>query len=726
MQQIATPKETKKVFINRELSWLDFNRRVLMLSQNESLPLAERLKFASIFGSNLDEFFMVRVGSLFDQAMMKNERTENKTGYTAAQQIELVQKAVTNLQPEVDKTVRNLERTLSEYHLTQVDLQRCTKKQERYWKKYFMAEILPLLSPQIIDRRHPFPFLRGLEIYVGVWLKTKGGLGENLAVIPLGNQFSKVIFSDDGEGIQYLHTEHLVSHFLDLLFDKKEIRAKGLFRVTRNADLSMEQMELDEADADYRLAVEDLLKKRRKLAAVRLQLDESTPVDMEEFLRQNLLLEKVSCYRQACVLDLTHYFAIFSKLQNAGYHGLFYKPQRPSLPLPPYDLAKVAERQDVLLHYPYQSMRPFIEMLEKAAADPEVVSIKMTLYRLAPESKIVQALIKAAEAGKEVVAVVELRATFDEQNNIQWSKELENAGCNVFYGFEDYKIHAKLLLITKKAKNGKSQYLGQIGTGNFNERTAELYTDLALLTSDQKVCEDIAHVFQNLSLGEHTSRSQTLMVAPYLFKSEMLRLIDWVIEAKGQGKSARIVLKCNSMSDKDIMTRLMVASKAGVPVDLIIRGVCCLKAPVAGETDNIRIHSLVGRYLEHARIYLFTVEDEEQMYIGSGDLLTRNTENRVETLVRIEDDVVKRDLKNLLDAQLKDNVNAFLMQPDGSYQKVQALGERPRDSQEEMYETFYHAWPRPDMEQSEAGWENVRPTSQSGGLFDWILRLFKK
>lgn len=679
--------QENQIFINRELSWLDFNRRVLALSKDKTVPLAEQMKFAAIYGSNLDEFFMVRVGSLYDRTLLKNEITENKTNMTAAQQLAAIMPKTAELQEQCDKNVLRLRERLAEVGYRRIDFEKLDREDEKFWKKYFQNELYPVLSPQIIDHRHPFPFLRNQEIYLCATLKAKGDEEVSFGLIPIGSQFERLLYLKKEETLEYGLAEELIFHFAQLVFPKGMLQKKCLFRVTRNADIDVKEGMFDQ-DIDYRQVMSELLKKRRKLAAVRLQFWNQPPQEIEKYLCDKLLLPQKQCFAQAAPLDLSCFFKLASRLQADGRSELFYPPAKPLQAPAGYHLGREVETHDMLLAYPYQSMRPFIKMLMAAAFDPEVISIKMTLYRMARDSQIVQALVAAAENGKEVVTVVELRARFDEQNNIDWSKQLEDAGCTVIYGLDEYKVHSKLTLITRK-RAGKYHYTTQVGTGNYNEKTSEQYTDLAFITTSQEIGEEAAAVFNNLAVERLTDDTHHLLVAPLCFKSVLLAEIDREIGQARMGRPARIILKNNSISDKNVIEKLEEASCAGVATDMIVRGICCVRAGVPGHTENLRVRSIVGRYLEHSRIYAFGEGEELRIYIASGDFLTRNTERRVEVGIRIEDRSLKEKLWGLLQLQLADNVNAREMKPDGSYSKVKpGPGERCIDSQMELYEYF--------------------------------------
>ena len=683
----------ESIFINRELSWLDFNRRVLVLGKDKNVPLAEQLKFLAIYGSNLDEFFMVRVGSLQERANLmrgKKEKRENKTNMTAEEQLAAIMPKTAQLQEDCDKYYAKALENLAACGYRKVDFDKLSKEDEHFWKKYFQSELFPILSPQIVDSRHPFPFLRNKEIYLGVLLHEKHTSEHTLGIVPISSQMERMHFVRKDNETCFALTEELVLHYAALIFGKENVQEKCLFRVTRNADIDVKEGMMDH-DIDYREIMADLLKRRRKLAAVRLQVIPAAP-QVAQLLCSRLELTHKRVFVQKSPLDLSFFYKLPSRMESAGHPELFYTPARPMLPPQDYDLAAEVEKHDVLLSYPYQSIRPFIAMLKKAAQDLDVISIKMTLYRMARESQIVQALVEAAENGKEVVALVELRARFDEQNNIDWSKHLEEAGCTVIYGFDDYKVHSKLTLITKKSAHGYS-YITQIGTGNYNEKTSELYTDYSFITADLGIGEEASNVFQNLAVQKLTEESEKMLVAPLRFKSVLLDEMDRVINAARLGRPASMILKNNSISDRDIILKLEEASCAGVRIDMIVRGICCVRAGVPGKTENLHIRSLVGRYLEHGRIYSFYDGVNTRIYIASGDFLTRNTECRVEVGVRVEDPVLKEKLDSILRLQLSDNVNAREMQPDGSYQKVKpAPGEPLVNSQMGMYDLLRDDW----------------------------------
>ena len=645
----------ESIFINRELSWLDFNRRVLVLGKDKNVPLAEQLKFLAIYGSNLDEFFMVRVGSLQERANLmrgKKEKRENKTNMTAEEQLAAIMPKTAQLQEDCDKYYAKALENLAACGYRKVDFDKLSKEDEHFWKKYFQSELFPILSPQIVDSRHPFPFLRNKEIYLGVLLHEKHTSEHTLGIVPISSQMERMHFVRKDNETCFALTEELVLHYAALIFGKENVQEKCLFRVTRNADIDVKEGMMDH-DIDYREIMTELLKRRRKLAAVRLQITPAPAPEVERLLCNRLLLTHKRVFEQKSPLDLSFFYKLTGRMETEGRPELFYPAARPMLPPPDYDLAAEVQKHDVLLSYPYQSIRPFIAMLKKAAHDPEVISIKMTLYRMARESK--------------------------------------------------------LTLITKKSKEGYS-YITQIGTGNYNEKTSELYTDYSFITADHGIGEEASNVFQNLAVQKLTEESDRMLVAPLRFKSVLLEEMDRVIAAARMGRPASMILKNNSISDRDIILKLQEASCAGVRIDMIVRGICCVRAGVPGKTENLHIRSLVGRYLEHGRIYSFFDGAHTRIYIASGDFLTRNTECRVEVGVRVEDPVLVQKLTDILQLQLQDNVNAREMRPDGSYQKVKpAEGEALVNGQMGMYELLKNDWTQPEPWRLSAAVQEKQP-----------------
>lgn len=669
---------------NRELSWLKFNERVLEEAENTSVPLAERLMFAAIYQSNLDEFFMVRVGSLHDQFMVDPEFRENKTGMLVGDQIKAIFERTKELTPRKDKAYADIMKSLSEYGFIQVDFRSLSGEEEQYLQAYFNSEILPLISPQVIDKRHPFPFLKNKEIYAAVSIEGKNSTAK-VGIIPASGNFSRLIFLPDNK--RFMLVEELILHYVGQVFGNYKIIDKTLFRVTRNADINVEEA-LDH-DLDFRQVMEELLKKRKKLSPVRLELSRNISQSTLDYLCENLELSAEQVFRIKSPLDLSFVFPLRDKIAAAGC-PIFYNKAEPqkSLYVNHHEpMIKQILKKDMLLFYPYESIRPFIRLLNEAAEDENVVSVKITLYRVAKNSKIVEALVNMAENGKDVMVLVELRARFDEENNIGWSKRLEEAGCRVIYGPEDLKVHSKLLLITRK-NGSKVEHITQIGTGNYNEKTSNLYTDLSLMTADENIANEAAQVFNALALGNLAEDMKHLLVAPKCLQNRILDMIDEEIAVAKSGQPAYLGFKLNSLTDKIIMDKLVEASQAGVRIDLIVRGICCLVAGVPGYTENISIISVVGRYLEHSRIYIFGTKERCKLYISSADFMTRNTLRRVEVAAPVYDKDIKARILDMFSIILSDNMKARRMNSNGEYVRREVVG-MPIDSQEYFIKQAY-------------------------------------
>ena len=600
----------KDIYNNRELSWLKFNERVLEEAEDERVPLCERLTFASIYQSNLDEFFMVRVGSLMDQELLDQELRENKTNMTPGEQIHAILKEVKKLNDRRDSIYTELMEKMEAYGVRLVDFRKIGKEESDYLEKYFEAEIEPLISPTVVGKRQPFPFLRNKEIYAVASLSTKSQK-ERIGIIPCSNSvFERLIEIPTMKGC-YMLSEELILHFLPKVFKGYGITGKSLIRVTRNADIDADA--LYDEDLDYREFMADLIKQRKKLSPVRLELSREMDGDVVRVLCKYLEVKRSHVFRGEAPLDLAFVFTIQDKLRRNP--ELFFEkrvPQKSSLFVDGKSIISQIREEDKLLSFPYESIRPFLNLLTEAAEDPEVVSIKMTLYRLAKQSKVVEALIEAAENGKEVVVLVELRARFDEENNIEWSRRLEEAGCQVIYGLDGYKVHSKLCLITRKSGDGV-EYITQIGTGNYNEKTARLYTDLSFMTANVDIGLNAAAVFQALTKGEVLEKSGPLLVAPKCLQNRVLEMMEEEIQRAQAGEEAYIGVKVNSLTDKKIIDKLAEASRAGVKVEMVIRGISCLKPGVPGETENIYIVSIVGRFLEHSRIVYFRQRGTRQI-----------------------------------------------------------------------------------------------------------------
>lgn len=678
----------KKCFDNRELSWLKFNKRVLEESEDESVPLCERLTFSSIFQSNLDEFFMVRVGSLFDKMLIDPTERENKTGKTAEEQIDEIFPIAASLSEQNVMSYHNIINELGEYGVEQVNFKDLSGSEEKYLAAYFASEIKPLLSPQIIDKKHPFPFLKNKEIYAVVYIETKSGSAK-LGIVPCANGvFERAIFLPTQSKKRFMLVEELILHYVPTVFEGCNILSKSLIRITRNADIDPNES-LDHDVDDFREAMEELLRKRKKLSPVRMEYTRKLGDAALRFICENLEIEKWQTYQVKGPLDLSFVFSLSNRLSD--HSELFFNrrvPQKsPDFP-DNMSVMKRVEKGDVLLSYPYQTIKPFINLLKEAGSDKDVVSIKITLYRVAKNSKIIEALIDAAENGKEVLVLVELRARFDEENNIGWSKQLEDAGCTVIYGLDRLKVHSKLLLITKKNGDGV-KFITQVGTGNYNEKTSALYTDLSLMTASTEIGLEAVNIFNALSLGNCVEHTNHLLVAPKCLQNKIIAMIDEQIELATMGNPAYIGLKLNSLTDKVIIEKLIEASKAGVKTDLVIRGICCLVSGVKDYTENITVTSIVGRYLEHSRIYIFGEGEGRKIYISSADFMTRNTLRRVEVAVPVYDKGIAERIYGIFTTLLSDNVKARVQGDDGIYRYKEETSEEKINAQELFFEKAY-------------------------------------
>lgn len=675
---------SQQVYMNRELSWLKFNERVLEEAENKKVPLCERLTFASIYQSNLDEFFRVRVGSLVDQMLLGGKIRDNKTKMTAKEQIEAVLHQVMKLNRRKDAVYDAIMGQLEDYGVRLVDFRKISKKESEYLEKYFLNEIAPVISPTIVGKRQPFPFLKNNEIYAVVVLQTKSGK-EKLGIIPCSNTGFKRLVELPTAGT-YMLAEELILHYIPEVFERYNIKAKSLIRVTRNADIDADA--LYDEDLDYRDFMAELIKRRKKLAPVRLELTREMEGEIVDVLCDYLELDSDYVFQVQAPLDLSFVFEIQDTLRKTP--ELFYEkrvPQKSSQFRDGEPVFPQIREKDKLLSYPYESMKPFLNFLREAANDKEVISIKMTLYRVAKHSKIVEYLIDAAENGKEVLVLVELKARFDEENNIEWSRRLEDAGCRVIYGLDGYKVHSKLCLVTKKSE-GQVEYYTQIGTGNYNEKTARLYTDLSFMTANVEIGLEAAKVFQALSMEETVDNVQHLLVAPRCLQNKVLSMIDEEIACAKEGKEAYIGLKMNSLTDKKIIDKLIEASQAGVKIDMVIRGICCLIPGVKGKTENIQVRSIVGHFLEHSRIYIFGTQEREKVYIASADFMTRNTLRRVEVAAPVYDKDLKMQLEEMFITMLSDNQKARQEDSRGNYEIAEAQ-ETPLNSQEFFYEQAY-------------------------------------
>lgn len=678
-------------FANRELSWLKFNERVIDEADDKSVPLCERLTFVSIFNSNLDEFYMVRVGSLYDQMILaKKSKQEFITGFdnksmmTAEQQLDAVFAETRELLHKKDKIYARLMYEFDSQGVKLISFNDVEYSDAVYLENYFNKSILPILSPQVIGKKNPFPFLKNKEIYAVALLGSKNN--DKIGLVPCSNGIFDRLIPIPSDSRKYMLVEELILHFLPKIFKKYSVKSKSLIRIIRNADIDMDEAFFDE-DMDYRDTMEQLIKERRRLCPVKLEYSRVLDDKVISELCKELKLDKKQVFYSESPLEMS----FISKIQDdlRGRRELFYERRVPQnskqLDIKQPIMDQIAKK-DVLLSYPYESMHPLIKLLNEAGSDDRVLSIKMTLYRVAKNSQIVEALIEAAENGKEVVVLVELRARFDEENNIEWSRRLEEAGCKIIYGIEHIKVHSKLCLITYK-DGDDFKYITHVGTGNFNEKTAKLYTDLALITSDVNIARETADVFNNLGLGDVVEHTEHLLVAPKCLQNKVLELIDDEIKKAQNGEEACIGIKINSLTDKTIIEKLVEASMSGVKIDMVIRGISCMVAGIEGYTDNITITSIVGRFLEHSRIYIFGKGKTAKIYISSADFMTRNTIRRVEVATPVYDDGIKERILRMFNTMLCDNVKARIMANDGNYYKKDAVdGVSRLNSQEYFYD----------------------------------------
>lgn len=675
------------VYANRELSWLKFNERVLEEAARKDVPLAERLSFLSIYQSNLDEFFRVRVGTHVDQMHSDQEIRDNKTNMTSAEQIQCIFAAVHRLNTRKDEIFTELMMELEDAGVRVVDFHTIDEEESRHLEGFFDREVAPLLSPIVVDKRQPFPFLRNQEIYAAAVLKKPSKKKERVGIVACSSSALPRLVQVSEWPKTYMLSEELILHFISKIFSNYEIKAKSLLRVSRNADIDADA--LYDEDLDYREFMSGLMKKRRRLAPIRLEMSRDLDKRIVKLLCKHLETEEYAVFKNNTPLDLSYLFMLQNTLR--GNSTLFYPHRSPRQPasiqrqIPVLDQVR---ESDKLLSYPYESIKPFLTMLHEAATDPKVVSIKMTLYRVAKDSQVVEALCEAAENGKDVLVLVELKARFDEENNIEWSRRLEEAGCTVIYGLNGYKVHSKLCLITRMGESGQPEYYTQIGTGNYNEKTARLYTDYSVLTHDQEIGRNAAQVFQALAMGETLKKSGPLLVAPHCLQNRVLEMIDEQIALAKRGEEAYIGVKINSLTDKKIIDALMAASQAGVKIEMVVRGICCLIPGVPGKTENIRIVSIVGRFLEHSRIYIFGTGKQRKIYIASADFMTRNTLRRVEVAAPIRDEALQEEILSAFDVMLRDNCQAWNLCSDGVYRRNR--NDQPKlNAQETFFQQAY-------------------------------------
>nr|WP_296959292.1 polyphosphate kinase 1 [uncultured Mediterraneibacter sp.] len=702
---------------NRELSWLRFNQRVLEEAQDENVPLMERMKFVAIFTSNLDEFFMVRVGSLYDMAAAEPKKKDQRSGMTAKQQLDAIYKAVAPLYKERDKTYTEIKKQLSPYGVCGLDFKELEPQEKKYVKKYFKEEIMPVLSPQIVDANHPFPHLLSKELYVTASLKKGDKI--KLGIIPVPQYISNILYLP-GYDIRYIRMEKLILEYVELVFDQYQVSDKNYICVTRNADVSPNGAAYAES-GDFRHVMKETLHRRTKLAPVRLEVANSLSKEMEKYFCEKFHITSECIFRTKMPMKLDFIFAIADKLPESMKRSLTDAPfaPQPAAMLKEGSVMAQVKRKDVLLCYPYESMEPFLQLLREAATDPDVLTIKITIYRLAKKARLVEYLCAAAENGKEVTVLIELRARFDEQNNIEWSERLEEAGCRVLYGFKGYKVHSKICLITYRdrtdMKNRNAiRYITQVGTGNYNEKTAKMYTDYSLMTSSQEIGEDAAVFFKNMSISNLNGVYRHLIVSPTSLKQKVLALMDEEIQ---KGAEGRIVMKMNSVTDMDFIRKVCEASQAGVRTDLLVRGICCILPGIPGKTENLTVTSIVGRYLEHPRLFVFGKGEDAKVYIGSADMMTRNTENRVEVACPVYNEEIRKRLIHQLRVMLADNVKAREMGSDGTYHRKPAA-ERQVNAQEQFMKEAIQAQTRRVSVQT-------AKKKKATGLLQRVLKVFK-
>ncbi len=694
---------------NRELSWLRFNERVLMEATDETVPLLERLKFIAIFTSNLDEFFMIRVGSLFDLSHFKTHTIDQKSGWTPGEQLTHIYEAVRVLYARRQQIYQEVEQQLRVHGICQLHYDELAETEVKFVRQYFKSSIAPILSPQIVDTHHPFPHLQNKALHIGAWLKYKNN--PMFAVIPVPAALPEVIFLPGGE-TRYIRTEEVILEHVSQIFKDDTILEKTVFCVTRNADINPDDEAFDFDSDDFRGKMKKLLRQRQRLAPVRLELSRPISETFLKYLKEHLPVTQEQVYVTNAPLKMGYAFALPAKISENKRRALTDAPFTPGVPHGVRLNAPITpqvQAHDILLSYPFEGMDTFLHLIRESAYDPDVISIKITIYRLARKAKLVEYLCAAAEAGKDVTAFIELRARFDEQNNIDWSERLEDAGCTVIYGVENYKVHSKVCLITRRSQ-GSVQYITQVGTGNYNEKTALQYTDLSLITANPAIGQDANHFFQNLAIGNVSGQYEHLMVAPSSLKTGIIREIDREIAKRGEG---RIFIKMNAITDIDLIEKLKQASCAGVRVRMIVRGICCILPDIPEKTENIEVISIVGRFLEHSRVYCFGQGNDERMYIASADFMTRNTEKRVEVACPIYDQNVREKIHYLMDTCWADNVKARALQRDGSY-RTRPIRETPIDSQQMlMAKALEPDDPMTDLE-----------PDKKHGFMDWLTGLF--
>lgn len=670
---------------NRELSWLKFNKRVIEEATDTNNPLLERLSFSAIYQSNLDEFFMVRVGSLTDDEKENNKKKDSKSGMTPSQQLDSIYTAVRRLQPRVEEAFKKNMEELLPYGFEHVAFANATPEEQAFLELYFKREIKPFITGILVNDALPFPFLKNKELYVAVHIASKKGAV--VGMIPVAHEHADRIIPLGKDGKRFILHEEVVLQFAHLMFKGCKIQDRAIIRVTRNADIMV-----NNKGADFRNRMEELVVKRTKLAAVRLEITNQFSREALDYICKKLKIGNVRVFNSNIPLDLSYLYRLQELDMTPELHFEPRLPRKTAMLADNRSVFSQVKSKDILLSYPFESITTsFIRLLEESATDPKVTSIKITLYRLARNSKVISALCTAAENGKEVLVMIELRARFDEANNIEWSKILQKAGVKVIYGPKEFKAHSKLLLIKRKSTGDKFDYVTQVGTGNYNEKTSSLYTDLMLLTADREVAEDAEQVFECLLNGTFVEKTNKLLVSPYALLPQVLEMIDEQIEIAKNGGKGYFAAKINSLNDKSIIAKLVEASQAGVKIELLVRGICCIIPGVEGYTENITVRSIVGRFLEHSRIFIFGKDTKEQkIYIGSADFMSRNTIRRVEVAIPVEDERLKKRIRDMFNIMMSDNVKARELQSNGRYVRVEPQeGEELLNSQEYFYEEAY-------------------------------------
>lgn len=676
---------------NRELSWLKFNDRVLEEANDKSVPLIERLKFLAIVTSNLDEFFMIRVGSLSDMAQLKSKKTENKKNLTAKEQLDLIYKEVAKSQTKKDKTFIDIETELLAHDIKRLEFKDATKEEKKYLDTYYNNFIAPIISPQIIDPHHPFPHLENKALYIACILKHRKTKDLTYGIISIPEKTRRIV-TIPGDGVSYVLVEDIILHNITKIYKQYQVQDKAVISVTRNADIAFDHAEM--IDEDFSDSMKKLLKKRKRLMPVRLEVKGKATSRLIEYLKGHLELTDEKVFIAEMPLDMSYVYKLKEIFKDKLPKTMYYKEFTPQISKrvdPNRPMIDQVLDHDVLLFYPYETMDDYLRLIKEAANDPDVISIKITIYRLAKKAKLIKYLCQASENGKDVTVLMELRARFDEENNINWADTLEESGVRVMYGFEAYKVHSKVTCITR-LKNGELEVISQIGTGNYNENTAKMYTDISLITSDKDIGRDTVSFFNNMAVADLNGHYDELLASPFDLKHKILNYIDLEIMKAQMGQKGYVLMKMNSLTDREVIDKLAVASTAGVKIDLIIRGITCLLPMIEGKTANITIRSIVGRFLEHARIYVFG-SDDPVIYISSADMMTRNTEKRVEIAAPIKEIRLKKDILAYLELQMKDNVKARLIDQDGNLYKIESTDEKI-DSQDIMMQRAIEEAPK--------------------------------